>query len=106
MKVGIRMVLCVLLICAALTMAVFTALGFSPGRGGEAVGTGVSELRYVLGESGGNIAVFSSADPDEPVTVTNIELAGLREADRAEIRAGLIVGTESELLQLLEDLGS
>ena len=104
MKVGIRIVLCVLLICAALTMAVFTALGFAPGRGGESVGE--RDLRYVLGESGGNITVYSSADPDEPVTVTNIELAQLREADRAEIRAGLIVGTESELLQLLEDLGS
>ena len=104
MKVGIRMVLCVLFICAALTMAVFTALGFAPGRGGTPAGE--RELRYVLGESGGNIAVYSSADPDEPVTVTNIELAQLREADRAEIRAGLIVGTESELLQLLEDLGS
>ena len=104
MKIGIRIVLCVLLVCAALTMAVFTALGFTPARGGEPVGE--RELRYVLGESGGNIAVYSSADPDEPVTVTNIELSQLREADRAEIRAGLIVGTESELLQLLEDLGS
>ena len=104
MKLGIRMVLCVLLICAALTMAVFTALGFAPGRGGEPVGG--REARFMLGESGGNVAVYSSADPNEPVTVTNIELAGLREADRAEIRAGLIVGTESELLQVLEDLGS
>ena len=106
MKVGIRMVLCVLLICAALTMAVFTALGFAPGRDITPEGAGVGELRYVLGESGGNIAVYSSANPDEPVTVTNIELAGLREADRAEIRARLIVGTESELIQVLEDLGS
>lgn len=104
MKLGIRMVLCVLLICAALTMAVFTALGFAPGRTGEPESG--RENRYVLGEADGNIAVYSSADPNEPVTVTNIELAGLREADRAEIRAGLIVGTESELLQLLEDLGS
>ena len=104
MKVGIRMVLCVLLICAALTMAVFTALGFSPGRGGEPVGE--REARFMLGESDGNIAVYSSAAPDEPVTVTNIEMAQLREADRAEIRAGLIIGTESELLQVLEDLGS
>ena len=104
MKVGIRIVLCVLLICAALTMAVFTALGFAPGRAGEPESG--RETRYVLGESDGNIAVYSSADPNEPVTVTNIELAQLREADRAEIRAGLIVGTESELLQLLEDLGS
>ena len=104
MKVGIRIVLCVLLVCAALTMAVFTALGFAPRSGGETAPE--REARYVLGESGGNIAVYSSADPDEPVTVTNIELSQLREADRAEIRAGLIVGTESELLQLLEDLGS
>ena len=62
MKVGIRMVLSVLLICAALTMAVFTALGFAPGRGGEPESIGTGELRYVLGESGGNIAVYSSAD--------------------------------------------
>ena len=105
MKVGIRIVLCALLICAALTMAVFTALGFTPRDSGGEPALG-RETRYMLGESDGNVAVYSSADPNEPVPVTNIELAGLREADRAEIRAGLIVGTESELLQLLEDLGS
>ena len=106
MKNGIRIILCASLCAVALTMAVFTLAGFSPTRGGRSVLPAVSEGSFVLGELDGNVAVFASGDLESPVTVTNIELRQLREADRSLISAGLIAGSESELLQLLEDLGS
>ncbi len=103
MKTGIKITLCTAMAAIALTMAVFTLAGFSSGRGGKLP---PQEAYYVLGESGGNIAVFRSNDMNSPITITNIELAQLREADRSMISAGLIAGSESELLMLLEDLGS
>lgn len=106
MKYGIRIILCAALCAAALTMAVFTLAGFSPSRPARAVLPEVSEGSFVLGELDGNIAVFASGNMDEPITVTNIELKQLREADRSMISAGLVAGSESELMQLLEDLGS
>ena len=42
----------------------------------------------------------------EPISVTGIELKCLRGADRAMVEAGIPVISRTELLQLLEDLGS
>lgn len=103
MKTGIKITLCTALAAAALTMAVFTLAGFTPAKHTKMP---PREAYYVLGESNGNIAVYRSGDMSSPVTVTNIELSQLREADRSMISAGLIAGSESELLMLLEDLGS
>lgn len=103
MKTGIRIVLCGALAAIALTMAVFTLAGFSTSR---RTASQPSEMYYVLGERDGNVAVYSSGNLDQPVTVTNIELSQLREADRSMISARLIAGSETQLLQLLEDLGS
>lgn len=106
MKYGIRIILCAALCAVALTMAVFTLAGFSPSHPTRANPPEVREGSFVLGELDGNIAVFASGNMDEPITVTNIELRQLREADRSMISAGLVAGSESELMQLLEDLGS
>lgn len=106
MKNGIRIILCAAVCAVALTMAVFTMAGFSPTRAPRAGLPAVSEGSFVLGELDGNIAVFASGNMENPITVTNIELKQLREADRSLISAGLIAGSESELMQLLEDLGS
>ena len=103
MKTAYKISACVAAAAVALTMAVFTMAGFSPRQTAKQP---PREAGYVLGESGGNIAVYRAGDLTNPVTVTNIELTGLREADRAMIRAGVLSGTESELLMLLEDLGS
>jgi len=105
MKYGIRIILCVALCALALTMAVFTLSGFSPSRPSHKLPE-LSEGSFVLGESDGNIAVFANGNMESPITVTNIELDQLREADRSMISAGLVAGSESELMQLLEDLGS
>lgn len=105
MKYGIRIILCAALCAVALTLAVFTLSGFSPSRTRTKL-PNVSEGSYVLGEVDGNVAVFTGGDMENPVSVTNIELGQLREADRDMISAGLVAGSESELMQLLEDLGS
>ena len=105
MKIGIRMILCMLLCVVALGMAVFTFASFTE-RQSTAVADMSGASGYLLGERDGNIAVFRSDDPDTPVTITNIQLATLREADRQMISAGLMAGSEDELLMLLEDLGS
>ena len=107
MKYGIRIILCAALCAVALTLAVFTLSGFS--TSGTRTRTNlpaVSEGSFVLGEVDGNVAVFAGGDMETPISVTNIELAQLREADRDMISAGLIADSETELMQLLEDLGS
>lgn len=105
MKYGIRIILCAALCAIALTLAVFTLSGFSEGRA-RAKLPDVGEGSFVLGEVDGNVAIFAGGDMDAPVSVTNIELDQLREADREMINSGLVAGSESELMQLLEDLGS
>lgn len=99
MRTGIRIVVCTALIAVAVTMVMFTIAGFT-GRESEQSGM------YVLRAADGNVAVFDTDDPDRPVTVTEIELASLREADRAMIADGLPVESPEELARLLEDLGS
>lgn len=61
---------------------------------------------FYLRGSGGYVAVFTDARDREPVTVTGIELTGLRSVDRAMVEEGIPVSDRRELLSLLEDLGS
>jgi len=94
LKIGIRIVSCVMLIAMALTMAVFSLADFqSPAAD------------YRLGEHNGLLAVYSGEDT-EPVTVTDIALSSLRQADRDMISRGIAASSQEELLSLLEDLGS
>lgn len=96
MKLGIRIVSCVAMMAIALSMVVFTVADF---READALG-------YTLGEYEGNIAVFRKGQESEPIAVTDIELASLRQADRDKISSGLSASGERELQELLEDLGS
>ena len=61
---------------------------------------------YFLRDKGGYIAVYEGRLSRSPVTVTEIETSVLRDADRRLLSAGIPVPDSSELLQLLEDLGS
>lgn len=99
MKAAIRLIVCTILIAVAITMAVFTMADFR--RANEARAAG-----YVLGEAGDSVAVYAGGDLKTPIRVTDIELATLREADRALIADGFPVGSQEELLQILEDLGN
>ncbi|MCD8240332.1 MAG: hypothetical protein LUB58_02935 [Oscillospiraceae bacterium] len=100
MKSGIKLVVCTSLIAIAVTLATFTIADFG---GGRAAAEGAP---YLLWESGGNVAAFAADDLKHPVTVTEIRLSSLREADRGLIADGLPVNSQEELAQLLEDLGS
>lgn len=94
MKLGIRIVSCVMLFALALTMAVFSLADFSSADDG-----------YTLGEHNGLVAVYP-IDGGDPVTITDIDLSQLRQTDRDMIIRGIRAGSREELLSLLEDLGS
>lgn len=66
----------------------------------------LAEAEYVLREYEGCVAVFSSVGDSSPVSLTDIEVDTLREADRQILSTGLAVADREELLTLLEDLGS
>ena len=61
---------------------------------------------YFLRDSDGYIAVFGGKRAREPLRVTRIETARLRDTDRLLLRDGIPAGDSGELLTLLEDLGS
>ncbi|MGN1001559.1 MAG: BofC C-terminal domain-containing protein [Oscillospiraceae bacterium] len=99
MKTSIRLIVCVCLMAIAVTMVVFTMADFTP-RDRQPQ----TEQGFVLGEYDGRLAIFGQGE--EPISVTEIELGGLRAADREKVREGIPVTTQEELVALLEDLGS
>ena len=66
----------------------------------------LAEAEYVLREYDGCVAVFASAVDKDPITLTDIEIETLRDADRQILNAGLAVADREELLTMLEDLGT
>ena len=61
---------------------------------------------FFLRPCDGFVAVYEGRREKTPVSVTDIELANLRGADRALVQKGIPVENRRELLRLLEDLGS
>ena len=100
MKIGIRLIICTVFLAIAVTMAAFTVTNLLDKH--DPANDGL----FVLGEVGGNIAVFGANDLKNPVSVTDIEVSSLRTADKALIQNGLITASEEEIRSLLEDLGS
>ena len=99
LKIRVRIALCAVLLALAAVMAYLTVAEFQRANAQRAAG-------YVLGAADGSVAVYAGGDLKTPLRVTEIEMASLREADRALIAAGLSVGTREEVLQMLEDLGT
>ena len=60
---------------------------------------------YILKDRDGYIGVYYKGR-GHPAYITRIPLASLRGVDREDIEAGLTVETRTELIQVLEDLGS
>ena len=60
---------------------------------------------FILREYDGLVAVFAAGEKT-PLTMTDIEVRTLREADRALLSSGLPAADRDEVLTLLEDLGS
>lgn len=67
---------------------------------------GREDAAWYLRDSGGYVAVFEGRKAREPVAVTQIETSFLRAADRQLLQEGIPVTDTTELLGLLEDLGS
>ena len=61
---------------------------------------------YLLRECEGFIAVYSSDNSVEPVTVTDIEVCTLNDNDRQMLKYGITAENKAELISLLEDLSS
>lgn len=62
--------------------------------------------RYYLRSCDGFVAVYSDSRGRSPMSVTAIEVSGLRHTDKLMIERGIPVADRTELLELLEDLGS
>ena len=99
MRTTFRIVLCVCLMAAAVTMAAFTVVGFQKAAASP-------DGTLMLGAWQGSVAVFDRGDPAAPISVTDIELSSLRATDRALIERGYPVADRAALQALLEDLGS
>lgn len=67
---------------------------------------GGNDAEFYLRSRDGYVAVYSGSRGRSPVTVTDIEVAGLRGTDRAMLESGIPVADRQTLLYLLEDLGS
>lgn len=64
------------------------------------------KAEYFLKSSGGYVTVFSDDSFKKPLEITPIETGVLRKADRAMLEEGIPVRDRTQLLRLLEDLGS
>jgi len=110
MRTRLKMtVMCVLVLCA-LGLSIKAAGGINSAAEElemqlEAAHTEKSEAQFVIRSLGGYLAVYGR-DCAEPLTVTDIELSSLPDADREAIAEGLPVRDRTELLTLLEDFGS
>ncbi len=104
-----KMGLCGLLAAVAVTCSISVASDFIvPAAAAEDTGLEQAEgapVAFILRDWEGYVGIFRPEDA-APMTVTDIELTTLRQADQALLRAGLTVSTQEELLMLLEDLNS
>lgn len=115
MKLWMKLAGTVLLFCVAVGCA-WAALGGISSQAQPSENTAVTynyvpscslaEAQYVLREYDGCVAVFASVGDTSPMTLTDIEVGTLRDADRQILSTGLAVADREELLTLLEDLGS
>ena len=64
------------------------------------------DAAFFLREQEGYVAVFAGRREREPIRRTDIDATLLRDTDRLLLRSGIPAGDSTELLCLLEDLGS
>ena len=76
-----------------------------PGADTPATSYDGAQAEYILRDYEGYVSVFASGADRKPLQVTGIEVAGLRRADQELLRGGITVGSQEQLLLLLEDLG-
>lgn len=72
----------------------------------EANKSPTESVTYIVKDFNGNVAVFSKNVMDHPFRITNVYTKSLPAKDRAMLKMGVEAENESELNELLEDLGS
>lgn len=65
-----------------------------------------ASARYYLRPCEGYVAVYGGVKQRSPLSVTAIEVSNLRRTDKAMLERGIPASDRTELLELLEDLGS
>lgn len=85
--------------------AVVSRVSADDGKEIACFGQGIDNS-YVLREFEGYVAVFVENNPDCPMTVTDIQVATLRELDKKLLQTGMKVRSHERLVMTLEDLGS
>lgn len=111
MKLKIALLLCLMGAAAFTGLEALHSLRRSPGPSFPEelyapFARNAESASFFLRQEEGYVAVFPAGRGKEPLRVTGIPLQSLRRVDRAMIQAGLPVRSRTELLQLLEDLGS
>ncbi len=66
----------------------------------------LNETQYCLRDCDGFVAVYKTDNPSEPMTITDIETLTLNNNDREMLQNGITAENKTELISLLEDLGS
>jgi hypothetical protein len=61
---------------------------------------------YTVTLSGGELRLYSAANPGEYSVIDGIDARTLRENDRAELERGVVLESEEELREFMEDYGS
>ena len=113
MRLKLKVSLLLLLVSAAIFTAAKAAQSLQPPwerwipeEVYESLSRKAGQAEYFLGSKSGYVAVFEGRRDTQPLSITAIEIDGLRLADRAMLEKGIPVSDNTALLQLLEDLGS
>ena len=111
LKIRIGLLLClmsaaVISCCAAYRSMHRVSAGAVPEEVYAQFMLGDDSAEYNLRDRNGRVADYAGRRDKSPLSVTAIETAGLRSADRAMLRGGIPVADTQALLRLLEDLGS
>ena len=93
-------------LCAVSPFVAGAAMSSLQRPGAPATSYDGAQAEYILRDYEGYVSVFASDADRKPLQVTGIEVAGLRRADQELLRGGITVGSQEQLLLLLEDLGS
>ena len=105
MNERIKITVCAITVCIAVIMSAATVNSFL-----EKDVPGSTEVQsaeeYMIMAHHGKIAVFSSNQLDAPLAVTDISVNTLRDSDRRMLADGIKLSSETQVAQLLEDLGS
>lgn len=103
MKYRLRKLCALLALLCALGCSAFAVSGTVASQDAAA---SADVNRYVLRDFDGYVAVFIENQPDSPMTVTDIQVRTLRQADKELLEMGLKVATHERLMMTLEDLCS